>query len=68
MNNEALISPYLEKSFRTMHQVCMELAQQEGRDTPDCNECKRRQICLMVERNHRRLEKQKLLAAARLRN
>ncbi|NQU71392.1 MAG: hypothetical protein HQ514_12635 [Rhodospirillales bacterium] len=68
MNNEALISPYLEKSFRTMHQVCIELAQQEGRDSPDCHDCKRRQICLMVDRNHRRLEKKKLLATAQHRN
>jgi hypothetical protein len=68
VNNEALISPYLENSFRTMHQVCMELAEQEGRDAPDCRKCKRRQICLMVERNHRRLEKKKFLAADRHRN
>lgn len=67
MSEDVLVSPFLEHDIRTMYQVCLDIARRDGTPMPDCRNCKRRDICLRVERNHRRYEKKKLFELARKR-
>lgn len=68
MAHNALNSSYLDHDVRSMLQVCLDIAKRDGTPLPDCRNCVRRQICLRVERNHRRYEKKKMLDAARKRH
>lgn len=58
-----LVSPYLENSFRTMLQICLEIAERDGLAL-DCDDCGRRRICKQLERNHRRFQKKQFFLAA----
>jgi hypothetical protein len=68
MSHDALISPFLENDIRTMHQVCLDIAKRDGTPMPDCRNCERRQVCLRVERNHRRYQKRNMFELARKRH